>query len=880
MQVITVGGSERAYGFADWKNSLYGSNNRWKLIDCGISKIPVWDIIILNHKKHFKNVEKLASILRQSWKKCVLKTTEKLGDGLYTKFCKFVKSLQLQEEMLQTQLNTLVTKRMEVEKLTCDPQVWALEYLPHLKGYFAFIIKTCKAHQFEKIRSLLKLVVEPVDLGLTQIFPSESVKYALQQIYCTDRELPSLLYDDFVHLGRYIKQAMTIASNPGISHPYLIAMATSLVEKSVNLFRQHLVITGQEYEEYLLLTIFHAQKYHPESRKFLMFLPKKDFEILNQHFQQWSQTFFRLNKKNELHKQLYIMYLTVQVSRTMGGTEDSIESHVKFLQDRLCLMPQIQSLLKPVMNWDHFHTQIIGMLDSVGDNPNSVIVKSLQSEQNQVEVSHSPVQKVQHAKQPPPKPLRKPVRQRHNTPAHKIEAVNLHMTGIGQEPLEPIVSSTSELPQQHAPTGHKHSTCSSVAEHQINPPVQQLKSLLDNVGLTDYFPQKLSCRDAIEIREDTLYPAQNNSKSIYPFLMLQKIMAFDSKCRISFRGLQHNESSIESDSDSDSDEGEGGNNRVHPMDGLLALIMCCNNFLRQDLFCRMATCHIAVPLILPYPHSRNPTLLLWALRSIVKEFKLPDGKTYNGRIITYPTPFVSFLRVGEHSISKSEILNGVLNQTNSDNKVEACIGYNSPGGTSCKVIVKGLVEVTWYLPGNGLFPRPIAFTNLRGDACDPDLQKQIEFLCSISSVSVVLLTTNVLQEDANRDSTKALLKKLSQAPGGFIILQSDVKKGFKSQISECIGETDFKAKCTVVNCDKSVTVVLEKLQTKLKQKLDITYEHPKLKAMAKKCNIIIDEDIPECVKGRQLMEQLFKMVEDYRRKKTYKKPQGFASSAE
>ena len=53
--------------------------------------------------------------------------------------------------------------------------------------------------------------------------------------------------------------------------------------------------------------------------------------------------------------------------------------------------------------------------------------------------------------------------------------------------------------------------------------------------------------------------------------------------------------------------------------------------------------------------------------SLIKDFKLPDDSTYSGRLITYPAPFVSFLRIGRHSMSKSETLNGIINNPESDN---------------------------------------------------------------------------------------------------------------------------------------------------------------------------------------------------------------------
>ena len=872
LQVLTVGGSEKAMGFADWKNSLNGSNKRWKLIDCGTNKVPVWDIVVLNHKKHFQNAERLSSTLRQCWINQNLKRADEASDSHLKKFCKFVKSLQLEETKLHTQLNMLVTKRNEVEEQLCDPEAWALKYLPNLQEYFHFIIRTCKGVSLEKLNCLLKRLVEPVDLGITQVFPSESFKYVLQYIYSTEEDLPPLLYDDFVRFGRYINQALTIFGKGSVPHPYLISLGTSLVEKAVSLYRHHLLKTGQEYEECLLLTILHAQNYNPEKRRFLALVSKNDIVSLKKHFINWSNIFFKLDQQNELQKQAYLMYLTVCVSRTMGATEECIKSHVNFLQQKFQPKPEIQSLLKTGIDWNSFHDQMKDMFKDAVSLPlssNPHTISSAKKEQSQV------VQALQHplmAKQNtsesidmPSQPQQFGVAQKPRTTEHFATPSLLQKPAIKQNQTTDIPGP----PQKLAPgqTCILQSRISGI-QHHPNPPIhQQLKSLLENIGLADYFPQKLSRCDAIQIREDTIKLSHDHTNQLYPFIMLQKIMAFDSKCRITFHRPQNKESVSGGDSDSESDESETDDS-VHPMVGLIALILCCDNFLRQDLFCRMATCHIAIPLLLPYPHTKDPTLLLWAMRGIVKEFKLSDGKTQNSRIISYPTPFVSFVRVGEHSISKSEILNGVMNKTGSDSKIEAFIGYNSPGGTCHKCLVKGLVEVSWYLPGNGLFSKPIAFTNLRGDACNPDLQKQVKFLSSISTVVVVLLSV----EDAYRDSAITLLKTFLHAPGGLIILQSKTRKGFKTQISEYIGEDVFKSTCTVVNCDKSATVFLENLQVKLRNKLEATYAKPELVSAAKKWNIKVDEDTSECVKGRECMEKFYKVIDDFRKMYPKKSP--------
>ncbi len=68
-------------------------------------------------------------------------------------------------------------------------------------------------------------------------------------------------------------------------------------------------------------------------------------------------------------------------------------------------------------------------------------------------------------------------------------------------------------------------------------------------------------------------------------------------------------------------------NGVHPVDCLLALILCSDDFLRQDMFSRMAKCQLAIPFLLSDPFTKKLILPLWAMRSIIKEWKV-ERRTY------------------------------------------------------------------------------------------------------------------------------------------------------------------------------------------------------------------------------------------------------------
>ena len=216
-----------------------------------------------------------------------------------------------------------------------------------------------------------------------------------------------------------------------------------------------------------------------------------------------------------------------------------------------------------------------------------------------------------------------------------------------------------------------------------------IMQLFDVLGLIKYFPRKLSRHEAFQIRDD-VYKQPNSDPKLYPFIMLQKIMMFDPNCRISFPNHY------------DDIEDENELHKIHPRDGLLALLHCSDNFVRQDILSRLAACKLAVPLLLPDPITREPTFLLWAMRSIVNEYLSHDETSYSDRIVTFPTVFISFLRIGNPLISKSEILNGIFNVDKPSSKCDVFLSSNSPGCTTGGIISDGLLKSLGILALRGL----------------------------------------------------------------------------------------------------------------------------------------------------------------------------------
>ena len=72
---------------------------------------------------------------------------------------------------------------------------------------------------------------------------------------------------------------------------------------------------------------------------------------------------------------------------------------------------------------------------------------------------------------------------------------------------------------------------------------------------------------------------------------------------------------------------------------------------------KLSMCQVAIPLLLPDHSNNTATFLLWAMRSIIKKWKVKFDKKYiESPLVEYSSPVVSFLRIGSMHLSKSDIV--------------------------------------------------------------------------------------------------------------------------------------------------------------------------------------------------------------------------------
>ena len=290
-------------------------------------------------------------------------------------------------------------------------------------------------------------------------------------------------------------------------------------------------------------------------------------------------------------------------------------------------------------------------------------------------------------------------------------------------------------------------------EKYIQPPSKEIeleaieaRKLLEDLQLIPkYYPnQRLSILDGLCVRKNTLKTSSCTEVRELPWLILQKIMSYDAQGRTNLLELPSTvvPSCIDDFADDDFDDSKLSSQTVHPVDGILALLLCADEFLCQDLMVRLNACQLAIPLILRDPISNELTFPLWALSSIAKSWRTidPQGNVtdFEKQLTKHIMPIISIIRLGDHKdVSKSKLLNNVISN---GTQHEFFFHRDSNGGASKRLLGNGLVDMCWYLPSGeeDIFPNIVAFVNLHGDACSPINTKQVDFLSKFSTFCFVL----------------------------------------------------------------------------------------------------------------------------------------------
>ncbi|XP_053283759.1 up-regulator of cell proliferation-like isoform X2 [Pleuronectes platessa] len=283
-----------------------------------------------------------------------------------------------------------------------------------------------------------------------------------------------------------------------------------------------------------------------------------------------------------------------------------------------------------------------------------------------------------------------------------------------------------------------------------DPESEELSALLNflvKLGLEDFYPNKLNLRCLFEINKNSIEDRAVLSLEKIPQCFLRKLFKINAECRSSIQSLIRPKENIQEENylfDEDIyTANDSRDDEVNPLDLIVALFHCADSILQQEMALKMSMCQFSLPLLLPRGHKSQCTLMLWALRDIVKEWRPHNMSESRGfvedNIVQANIPFFSFVRLKNSSLSKSQVLNHVL--SSGQQNCNIFIHRDVKGGAVKREIANGLVEVCWYLPCGkeslDVFPRPVAFADLRGDICES--LTQFNFLFQVSTATFVFL---------------------------------------------------------------------------------------------------------------------------------------------
>ncbi|XP_075140878.1 up-regulator of cell proliferation-like [Leptodactylus fuscus] len=286
---------------------------------------------------------------------------------------------------------------------------------------------------------------------------------------------------------------------------------------------------------------------------------------------------------------------------------------------------------------------------------------------------------------------------------------------------------------------------SKVSQHFKDSKTKTFEDLLDDLGMKMYRNSTLTLRNVLSIGLENLNKFNPQKIADLPEHFLLNIIALDRGARkMELDDLSIMGSSVDDDPFNVFDSKTIENNRsksINPLDVLCAVLNCSDKSLQQEIISKMSMCQFAVPLLLPSGDGSGGTFMLWAMRDIVKKWRpqsLEESKGFReDNVVNIEMPIFSFIRLGPNKLSKSKLLNQILNPAQQHH--EFFIHNNMEGGNIERKISDGLVEMSWYFPcgKSDVFSEPIAVANLRGDL--ESNWEQFTFLTRISSTTFIFI---------------------------------------------------------------------------------------------------------------------------------------------
>ncbi|CAM4568094.1 unnamed protein product [Lepidochelys olivacea] len=260
------------------------------------------------------------------------------------------------------------------------------------------------------------------------------------------------------------------------------------------------------------------------------------------------------------------------------------------------------------------------------------------------------------------------------------------------------------------------------------------QDVLSRLNLEKHRSTKIRLRDVLEIHPESIKNRIPEALGDLPWHFLRKVMALNGTARNTSIG--HKAPAEEMDDYEEKLHIDGTfcfsdtemKISLQPLDVLCAVLLCSDSFLQQEILSKMSMCQFALPLLLLTLDTPKCTLILCAMRDIVRKWRphsLAESRGFREESLMLTSmPTISFVWMGSYSFSKSQLLNEVLSPSQQHHDFFISAGHG-----------------VWELPSeNRRWAEPIAVTNLHGDIESHWLQ--FSFLTEISFTVFIVTESN------------------------------------------------------------------------------------------------------------------------------------------
>ncbi|XP_040215038.1 interferon-induced very large GTPase 1-like [Rana temporaria] len=815
--VTKTGGPLEADSLPQWKSGLITSNKTWSVIDRGFQLIPVWKIIVDNHREEFTDNLKLAFCLTDHYRSQTGLTTEMMvGENLpnaLEKANSFLQGVEFWDvSNAEKHLQELKDFKVELCKTTGSYSAWKTICLSdkNLQAFLVSIVDKYKDDSTEdtnRIKTLMKSLVDPHIYSI-ESFPNTSG--IMRWIHDSDKDKPDIItVSDFeellnileISINEVLQVTAKINSSSDDQRQAKIKV-TEKISLSLYSFLSSLRKTNQIDTELLLLCIANNSGYCIQNYNFKNLLGYREIEFLKRQMQETYKEYTSIRSQCTDQAQAFVLYTGLtSVGEYQEMSLDKKTERLHFMKKHMAghISPDVNKIIQQYSEHELHKIEKELRTFSYGESTDMDLEKKIATELNNI-------------------------------------------------CKEETTSTKNDITTDY----------SSVDKNFL--------LLLKRLDLEMYYPQKMKNADFHKICQPSLVEEQISKEKQLPLHFLQKLLMLDYRARYvqcecnseplhaEVRSIQEEEENMDTTDldleqflvDEDEDLEQQNSNceqPIHPMDVQMSIFHCANDFMRQYLYTKLSFCQFALPLLVTLPNTSSIEFPLWAFQEVKKKWKNKSDKSFDKFIKKTEAPIISFIRLGPSSTSKSQLMNWLISKQRHD------IFYHRhcKGSTQNYFLMNGVAEIAWYCPGakeDDTFDDCIAFTNLHGDATEHD--QQVKFLEEISSVIVILFSE---LDEKGKDLLQCLLKSSKS----LICLCANKEKSPPAK--------GTKVKIGIKN--RNEAELLQQISKTIQSLLASSNERYSLDtcaSIARKHGFVVDEDKELCKQGREQAKVLLSLL--------------------